>query len=371
MITISLCMIVKNEEEVLGRCLESAAGVADETIVVDTGSSDATAEIARSHGARVYSFPWVDDFSAARNFSFSKATGDYLLWLDADDVLPEQTRRGLILLKEKLDPDVDMVLLPYHIAFDSADRPTFVYYRERLVRRLAGFCWEGEVHEVIPPAGKRLQLPLPVEHRKLRSSAPGRNLRIFEGLLQKGRELTPRQQLYYARELAGAGRDAEAASRFSRFLEEGRGWVEDNIRACLDLAGCRERLGSREAALESVFRSFVYSEPRAEACCAAGDIFLRASQWERAAFWYRLALDCPAPQSRLAFWQPDYASFYPLLQLCVCSDRLGDREAAKAYHLRAKALKPEDKAVQYNERYFASLGETGTQAPCNALEEPV
>lgn len=371
MITISLCMIVKNEEEVLERCLASAAGVADEIIVVDTGSTDGTKEIARRCGAKVFDFAWTDDFAAARNYSFSKASCDYLLWLDADDVLPEKTRQGLILLREKLDPRVDMVLLPYHVAFDAADRPTFVYYRERLMRREAGFRWEGEVHEVIAPAGIRLELPLPVEHRKLKPSEPGRNLRIFEGLLRKGRELTPRQQFYYARELVGAGRDKEAAAAFARFLDDGRGWVEDNIGACLELAACRERLGNREEALADVFRSFVFDDPRAEACCAAGDILLRSQSWTRAAYWYRLALSCRAPESRLAFYRPDFASFYPLLQLCVCYDRLGDRETAESYHRRARALKPEDAAVQYNERYFASLHGTEQESPCKDRGEPV
>lgn len=239
------------------------------------------------------------------------------------------------------------------------------------MRREAGFRWEGEVHEVIAPAGIRLELPLPVEHRKLKPSEPGRNLRIFEGLLRKGRKLTPRQQLYYARELVGAGRDKEAAAAFARFLDDGRGWVEDNIGACLELAACRERLGNREEALADVFRSFVFDAPRAEACCAAGDILLRSQSWTRAAYWYRLALSCHAPESRLAFYRPDFASFYPLLQLCVCYDRLGDRETAESYHRRARALKPEDPAVQYNERYFASLHETEQESPCKDRGEPV
>ena len=71
---ISLCMIVKDEAAVLGRCLESAAGVVDEIVVVDTGSVDDTRAIAAAHGAQVYEFPWCDDFAAARNFSFSKGT---------------------------------------------------------------------------------------------------------------------------------------------------------------------------------------------------------------------------------------------------------------------------------------------------------
>ena len=135
MITISLCMIVKNEEDVLERCLRSAEGVADEIIIADTGSTEQTKEIARRCGAKVYDFVWKDDFAAARNFAFSKATCDYLFWLDADDVVPEQTRRGLLLLREKLDPTVDMVMLPYHTAFDAAGLPTLIFYRVRLLRR--------------------------------------------------------------------------------------------------------------------------------------------------------------------------------------------------------------------------------------------
>ena len=85
--TISLCMIVRNEQEVLARCLESVQGAADEIIIVDTGSTDATEEIARRYTERVYFFPWQENFSAARNFSFSKAQKEYCMWMDADDVL--------------------------------------------------------------------------------------------------------------------------------------------------------------------------------------------------------------------------------------------------------------------------------------------
>jgi glycosyltransferase involved in cell wall biosynthesis len=86
-LTLSLCMIVRDEEEMLPRCLEAIAPVVDEIIVVDTGSRDATAEIARSFGARVIEHEWVDSFAAARNVSFDAATGDWLMFVDADQVL--------------------------------------------------------------------------------------------------------------------------------------------------------------------------------------------------------------------------------------------------------------------------------------------
>jgi GT2 family glycosyltransferase/tetratricopeptide (TPR) repeat protein len=85
--TLSLCMIVKNEEQHLARCLLSVKPVVDEVIIVDTGSTDRTKDIAKVYGARVFDFPWTNDFSAARNHSLSMATGDWILVLDADEVI--------------------------------------------------------------------------------------------------------------------------------------------------------------------------------------------------------------------------------------------------------------------------------------------
>ncbi|MEK6840246.1 MAG: glycosyltransferase [Nanoarchaeota archaeon] len=87
---LSVCMIVKNEEHCLARALDSIKDLADEIVVVDTGSTDRTQEIAKEYTSHVYSYPWNDDFSAARNFSLSKATGDWILVLDADEVIAKE-----------------------------------------------------------------------------------------------------------------------------------------------------------------------------------------------------------------------------------------------------------------------------------------
>ena len=100
MITFSLCMIVKNEESVLGRILEPMREIADEIILVDTGSSDRTKEIAGKYTEKIFDYPWQQDFAAARNFACSRASCQYWMWLDADDMITPDNQKKLLRLKQ-------------------------------------------------------------------------------------------------------------------------------------------------------------------------------------------------------------------------------------------------------------------------------
>src|SRR5699024_4807164 len=147
MISISLCMIVKNEEEVLEQCLDSISHLCDEIIIVDTGSSDKTKAIAEKFTNKIYDFQWIDDFSAARNFAFSKATKDYIFWLDADDILLNEDQLKLNALKKCLNTTIDSVSMNYILTFDEYDKPSFYFRRNRLIKRSKHFKWHGAVHE--------------------------------------------------------------------------------------------------------------------------------------------------------------------------------------------------------------------------------
>ena len=113
MITISACMIVKNEEKVLARCLDSLKGIWDELIIVDTGSTDGTNEIAACYTDKIYDFKWIDDFSAARNFAIEKASCDYIYVPDADEILDDDNREKFMTLKENLLPEIEIVEMRY------------------------------------------------------------------------------------------------------------------------------------------------------------------------------------------------------------------------------------------------------------------
>lgn len=343
-------MIVKNEEAVLERCLQSVKSVVDEIIVVDTGSTDSTKEIARLFTDKVYDFTWVDDFSAARNYSFSKATMDYCMWLDADDVLAAEDGQALAELKKDLTCDV--VMMKYYTAFDAEGKPTFTYFRERLIRRKTGLRWQGAVHEAIPPAGEILYSNIAVCHRKIKPGDPLRNLRIYQKELAAGKTLAPRDRFYYARELTYHGYYDTAVAVLQQLLQEGKGWQENLIEACRLLAECYHKQGEIQKAMHSLLHSFIIAEPRAEICCDLGDLFLEKEDYTIAVYWYKAALKCQRQDELGGFVLPDRYGVYPALQLCVCCYRLGRAEEAIAWNEAAAAFEPKHPSVEQNRAFF-------------------
>ena len=360
MATISLCMIVRNEAAVLARCLDSVRGIADEILITDTGSTDETREIAARYG-EVSAFAWCDDFAAARNFSFARAHMDYILWLDADDVLLPRDREAFLALKQQLHGEYDVVMLPYHTGFDAQGRTTFFCYRERLLKTSAHFRWMGAVHECIPPRGRIGYGTATVTHRKPPGTYSDRNLRIYERLLADGAVLDARGQYYYARELLAHGKYERAVQAFERFAALPDGWTEDRIEACVGLAQALTALGRREQARRALTDSFAIDVPHSTACCALAALELAEDRVKQAKFWYETAIRV-AEVRRSGFVDVDACAYTPALGLCVCCARMGALHDAAAWNERAAQVHPQSEAVAYNRRYFAAQGVTGGNA---------
>ncbi|NBJ95152.1 tetratricopeptide repeat-containing glycosyltransferase family 2 protein [Parablautia muri] len=353
--TISLCVIVKNEEGQIARCLESVRELVEEIIVVDTGSADQTIEIVSQYTSKVYSYPWKDDFSDARNYSFSKASMDYCMWMDADDILEETEKDKFLQLKQTLSPDVDIVMMKYNTSFDETGKPSFSYFRERWIKNCPKYQWIGAVHEVIPPSGNVIYSDIAVSHKKIKVNDPDRNLNIYRKVLAEGKLLDPRQQYYFGRELYYHKQYEEAVSVLEEFLSLEEGWIENKIEACAICAKCYYGLGREQCALNTLLRSMSFDLPRAELCCDIGKYFLDHGDFHIATYWYKTALSRPKNEYAGGFVLPDCYDYVPLLQLCVCYDKMGDRKKAKEYNERAGALKPYSKSYLYNKQYFDSL----------------
>lgn len=350
LITISLCMIVKNEEAVIGRCLESVSKIVDEINIVDTGSLDRTKEIVAKYTERIFDFTWIEDFAAARNYAFQQATTDYILWLDADDIFLEKDQKAFLELKKTLDTQIDAVSMNYNLAFDEENNVTSSLRRYRLAKREKGFKWIGNVHEYLEVYGNLYPSDISVSHMPLSHDAE-RNLRIYENLASSGKEFSPRDLFYYANELLDHGKVEKAIEYYLRFLKTKKGWVEDNIRACNKLADCYNNLGLKEQEMTWVLHTLSYGIPKPETCCRLAYEFLQKNEINSAIYWYKSALDNKETEG-LAFQNHACSTWLPHLQLAVCYDKAGQTELGYQHNEKALKYRPQDSQILLNKEYF-------------------
>jgi glycosyltransferase involved in cell wall biosynthesis/predicted Zn-dependent protease len=262
---VSLSMIVRNEEDNLPACLESVAGLVDEMVVVDTGSTDATREVAARHGARVFNFAWCDNFAAARNESLRHASGDWALWLDADEYLDEDNRRRLRDLLAGLKDERAAYVMTQRSATPAGS--AMRVQQVRLFRRTPGantpgspraVRWEYRVHEQLLPSLRRAGFAVRptdvvIEHSGYRDPAAGpaklaRNLRLLL-LDQAERPDDPFTLFNLGAAYLEQGNVADAVPLLERSL--GRSQPGDSIvpKLYAALAGAHQRLGQRDQAL--------------------------------------------------------------------------------------------------------------------------
>lgn len=163
--TLSVCMIVKNEAKILARCLESVFLIADETVVVDTGSDDDSVEIAKKFGCRVIISDWRNDFSYSRNISIKDAFGDWILWVDADDVIPQESVAFLKAMKQERPDKVIGLVVRNQKPGDIGSE----FIQARMFPNRSGISFEGRIHEQIMPSALRSGFkmdvrPVVIEH---------------------------------------------------------------------------------------------------------------------------------------------------------------------------------------------------------------
>lgn len=356
MVTISLCMIVKDEEDTLARCLDSVYDLVDEIIIVDTGSTDKTKAIANSYTNKIYDFEWIDDFSEARNYSFSKATKDYILWLDADDVLLEEDRTKFKALKQNFNTEIDVVIMNYNITVKNTQTIACTFMRERLVKRSKNFKWIDPVHEYINFSGNYFNSDIAITHKKIHARTR-RNLLIFEKAIEKGHELSERNWFYYAKELFADGQFDKATLYYEKFINTTNGLLSNYIDACIDLSICYKNKNDSDNELKILLKCFEISPPRPEIICKIGYYYKDKKDYEKAVRWFELAPFISKPQKTWSAVMHHYWDYIPLMELVACNYRLGEIDKAISYNEKIAEKYPEDTIMLKNRIFLATVKE--------------
>jgi glycosyltransferase involved in cell wall biosynthesis len=361
--TISAALIVKNEERTLGRCLASLDGAVDEIVVVDTGSNDGTMAIAHQHKARVFHFPWRDDFAAARQYAFDQASSDWVFWLDADDVVIGADRiRGVT---ASAPPEVGGFYWRYILWRDERGEPTHTCWRERCVRNDGSFRWTGRVHEVLVTSQPRSLVKtgeIVVEHRPEvdRADRPDRahrNLRILEEHCAASNGTPePRFLFYLGREYADVGDLPRAIETLQRYLAVGH-WDDERYVAQVQIADLHRRQGEYTRALDAGLAALKIRPrwPDAYFGLAATYYFLR--EWEKVVHWTTIGRSLPVPDTLLFVntrgYELDWIIYYT-----NAAYHLGQTAEALAWTRHALALAPADPWHLHNLTFLtAALGE--------------
>lgn len=292
MIEISLCMIVKNEEKVLARCLDSIVDLMDEIIIVDTGSTDDTKKIAQKYTKNIYDFEWVDDFSAARNFSFSKATKDYIYVADADEVIDEKNRRKFKDLKEVLLPEIEIVQMKYCNQLSNGTAYNFdEEYRPKLYKRLREFVWTEPVHEMVRLDPVVYDSEIDILHLP-ESVHSGRDFFVFQKHIKNGMHLSKRLHHMYAMELfiSGSDEDFLEAEEFFALSSVDPSRSVDEIKEAACVVTRAARLRNDSHTILKMCLKDLLSEGSSEMCFELGEYFFGKKDYGEAAMWYYNAM---------------------------------------------------------------------------------
>lgn len=288
MITVSLCMIVKNEERILDRCLSCLADLVDEIIIVDTGSTDRTKEIAEKYTDKIYDFEWINDFAAARNFAFSKATGDYIYSADADEVLDEVNRTRFKVLKEHMIPEIEIVQMYYcnQLKFGTVynyDKE----YRPKLFKRVRSFTWIDPIHETVRTEPVVFDSDVEIIHEQEESHA-ARDLAAFRRVCEKEGTMSDRLLNLYARELfiAGTKEDFLQAEDFFGQLCNNAELTGERMMEALCVTAKAARMRGDDAKFYKYAMKAVALESCAEVCLELGHYYMEEKDYHEAVVWF-------------------------------------------------------------------------------------
>lgn len=357
MSTLSLCVICKNEEKNIVNLLESVKGdLFDEVVITDTGSTDKTlptlAEYQKSNKFKSFKtehFPWVHDFSAARNYSFSKATSEYIMWLDSDDVILAEDYKKLVKLKETLN-NAPIWLCKYEYAHDEFGKSICSFYRERIVRRDLNLQWQEPIHEYLPLVAHYIKTDIEVHHYKIHVSSQ-RNITLLEKIVEKNPNAA-RNVFYLGKEYFDCGQTDKGYETLCRFVEMPDAWSENKFSAYVRMSSYRKNRKEFSGAFQHAHQAVAVDPLKAEVYCLLGDLCMEQRNLLGATHWYTIASNMGRSEDSLDVVEPKYYTWLPHLQLCLIYNERGDVSKAAIHNEIALTFRAEDPRLLNNKKIF-------------------
>ena len=351
---ISACLIVKNEEKTLGRCLETIRDHVDEIVVVDTGSRDRTKEVARRYTPRILDFPWRHDFAAARQFSFDHATGDWVFWVDADDVVHNPGRIRLAV--DAAPSEVNCFYWKYRVGQDQYGNSTCEFWRERCVRNDRSFRWCGRVHEVLVPRSRsvirRDEDVLVVHHRQNDGRNPRRNLEILQLEYAHSGYRTPPRLLYHLGcEYADLGHHEPALQYLRRYVNVSQ-WRDEKYMALLRIAEIERLEGRFGKAADAGRQAFELSPNWPNACFSLAETYYFLKNWPQVVYWAETGRDLPFPET-VCVINPSALRSSWMIHYTNALYHVGRVREALEWTGKALEICPQDQWHALNQQFFS------------------
>ena len=391
---IALCLITKNSAATIDRLLDSIRPHVDGIFVYDTGSTDDTVEYLNSlldfktvtvatpedpeatiavplAPITVQQGEWREDFSWAREQSFAMPdeTFDWVCWADDDDEIVGAP--NLRALAATTPPEMNGHVALYDYARDEYGNSVCVLWRERLLRRSAGFRWLNPIHEVlIPPDGAEANLAQLhpnvlryVHHRPADRYEPGRNLEILRReeatCAEKGEPVPPRTLAYLGTELMSKGEWQEAAGYLQAYLDRpDAAWSDERMQVAHKLAICARAMGDAMSSVEIEMQALRERDDWAETYVGLTESFAMLNRWDRVERWARRAIELGAPQSPLIL-NPLEFSLIPMLRIAEAAANQGRWTEIDEWVNKAAAAAPGQPIVAEHAERFRVMREEG------------
>lgn len=375
--SISMCLIVKNEP-MLEECILSFRDYVQEIIIIDTGSTDqATIAVAKKYADIFESYSGcndpvtglIEDFSNARNYSFSKATQPWIIWCDADDILTGGEHLADIIASAPPDTETTATsfMFKYEYAYNEAGQCICEHYRERLFSNKNKFKFVNPVHEVcVPNNGINCNFvtrdEVVYKHKRQfgnKIQESGRNLRILRAFFEKTKSTDPRQMYYLGLETYNAGLLDEAADLLKKYTDVS-GWPDEIFMACLKLVDIYTAKGQYKEGLVWGFKAIETCENWGEGYFALAKMFYFLAQtggpneyknWQKCVHFSKIGLDLPVTKT-LLFVNPLDREYEIHLYLNMALSKLGDVEGALKSTVAGLQKKPTDGHLTTNKKIY-------------------